>query len=207
MVGTEQESFWQGDFGDEYIERNRYQAEQLLVSNTALFSKILSRAGKVKSVIEFGANVGQNIMALSRLIPDGDFEAVEINAKAASLFEENAPGAILHRSSILDFSTDRAFDMVLIKGVLIHQNPKRLPDIYTLMHKCSSRYVAVVEYYNPVPVEVDYRGHSERLYKRDFAGEMLDMFPDLSLADYGFAYHRDNNFPIGDMTWFLLEKR
>ena len=52
-----------------------------------------------------------------------------------------------------------------------------------------------------------YRGHSQRLFKRDFAGEMLDRFPDLTLVDYGFAYHRDANFPQDDTTWFLLEKR
>jgi spore coat polysaccharide biosynthesis protein SpsF len=27
------------------------------------------------------------------------------------------------------------------------------------------------------------------------------------LVDYGFAYHRDPNFPQDDITWFLLEKR
>ena len=36
-----------------------------------------------------------------------------------------------------------------------------------------------------------YRGHTARLFKRDFAGEMLDRFSDLRLVDYGFRYHRD----------------
>jgi hypothetical protein len=34
---------------------------------------------------------------------------------------------------------------------------------------------------------------------------MLDRFPDLSLVEYGFVYHRDP-FPQDDLTWFLLEK-
>jgi hypothetical protein len=45
------------------------------------------------------------------------------------------------------------------------------------------------------------------LYKRDFAGEMLDRYPDLQLVDYGFSYHRDQNFPQDDANWFLLEKK
>jgi spore coat polysaccharide biosynthesis protein SpsF len=55
-------------------------------------------------------------------------------------------------------------------------------------------------------VSVPYRGHAERLFKRDFAGEMLKRYPKLRLLDYGFAYHGDANFPQDDITWFLLEK-
>jgi len=73
-------------------------------------------------------------------------------------------------------------------------------------HRACNRYICLAEYYNPTPMEVPYRGHSGRLYKRDFAGEMLERFPDLSLVDYGFVYHRDPNFPLDDITWFLLEK-
>jgi spore coat polysaccharide biosynthesis protein SpsF len=65
----------------------------------------------------------------------------------------------------------------------------------------------ICEYYNPSPVAIPYRGHSDRLFKRDFAGEMLEMFADLKLVDYGFAYHRDPAFPQDDITWFLMEKR
>ena len=62
------------------------------------------------------------------------------------------------------------------------------------------------EYYNPSPVTINYRGHSDRLFKRDFEGEILDKFPDLNLIDYGFSYKRDVVFPQDDITWFLLQK-
>ena len=68
------------------------------------------------------------------------------------------------------------------------------------------RYICVIEYYNPTPVTVQYRGHANMLFKRDFAGEMLDRFAGLRLVDYGFVYHRDR-FPQDDLTWFLMEKR
>ena len=64
----------------------------------------------------------------------------------------------------------------------------------------------VAEYYNPSPVELPYRGHEGKLFKRDFAGELMDRHSTLTLVDYGFAYHRDNCFPQDDLTWFLLEK-
>ena len=78
--------------------------------------------------------------------------------------------------------------------------------MYNLLYNTSKRYICLSEYYNPSPVEVVYRGHSEKLFKRDFAGEMLDRFKDLKLVSYGFVYHRDNQFPQDDGTWFLLEK-
>ena len=71
----------------------------------------------------------------------------------------------------------------------------------------AARWILVCEYYNPAPVAVPYRGHTDRLFKRDFAGEMLEQFADLRLIDYGFAYRRDPAFPQDDITWFLMEKK
>jgi spore coat polysaccharide biosynthesis protein SpsF len=64
----------------------------------------------------------------------------------------------------------------------------------------------VAEYYNPVPVAITYRGHEDRLFKRDFVGEIMDRHPQMELVDYGFAYRRDPNFPQDDINWFLLER-
>ena len=65
----------------------------------------------------------------------------------------------------------------------------------------------IAEYYSPNPVVIPYRGHEDRLFKRDFAGDMLDQFADLSLVDYGFTYRRDPDFPQDDISWFLLQKQ
>jgi len=69
----------------------------------------------------------------------------------------------------------------------------------------SDRYVLVAEYYNPSPTTINYRGHTERLFKRDFAGELIDNYG-RKLVDYGFIYKRDNWAPQDDINWFLLEK-
>jgi spore coat polysaccharide biosynthesis protein SpsF len=90
--------------------------------------------------------------------------------------------------------------------VLIHINPDELAGVYDMMLKASSRYILIAEYYNPVPVEVAYRGHGGVLFKRDFAGEMMDRSGSLRLVDYGFVYHRDPLFPQDDGTWFLMER-
>ena len=97
--------------------------------------------------------------------------------------------------------------MSLIKTVLIHINPDYLDRVYELLYTTAKKYIVLAEYYNPSPVSVVYRGNEDRLFKRDFAGEMLDKYGDLELVDYGFAYHRDNQFPQDDITWFLLRKK
>jgi len=115
---------------------------------------------------------------------------------------------VVYNQSILDFSWDvsPAQDLVLIKGVLIHINPDMLSQIYQTLYRLSRRYICLVEYYNSTPVSVSYRGYRDKLFKRDFAGEIMDKYPDLRLVNYGFVYHRDPNFPLDDSTWFLLEK-
>jgi spore coat polysaccharide biosynthesis protein SpsF len=73
------------------------------------------------------------------------------------------------------------------------------------MYTCSNKYLLVIEYYNPTPVTIEYRGNQDKLFKRDFAGEIMQRYPDVSLVKYGFAYHA-SSFPQDDLTWFLLEK-
>lgn len=201
---TEQESFWQGEFGDAYVDRN--DGEAIVAANLALFAKALGRAGRIDSLIEFGANRGLNLIALNRLLPHCRLAGVEINAKAhAAASALNI--ADVWQGSLFDYPVAEPFDLALIKGVLIHLAPERLADAYAKLHAASRRFILIAEYYNPSPVEVPYRGHAGKLFKRDFAGEMLDLYPDLRLADYGFCWRRDPAFPLDDITWFLLEKR
>ena len=200
---TEQETFWAEEFGQNYISRNCSDAQ--ISSNIALFSKILSRISQIKSVIEFGANIGLNLRAIRYLCPSATLSAIEINPQAAAELQK-IEGIQVYHQSILDDLPDLTVDFVLAAGILIHVNPDFLEQVYNKLHSVSQNYICISEYYNPTPVEVPYRGYRNKLFKRDFAGEMLDRFPDLTLVDYGFVYHRDLNFPKDDVTWFLLKK-
>ena len=200
---TTQEELWAGQFGGAYIDRNR--GVDLVASNTELFRKVLAETHEVGSVLELGCNIGNNLHALRGLLPDAELHAVEINAQAAAEVEAWG-GATVEVGSILDFEPSRTWDLTFTKGVLIHINPDRVQDVYAALVRSSNRYVMVCEYFNPVPVEVPYRGHDGALFKRDFAGEILYAFPEIRLVGYGFTYHRDPQFPLDDSTWFLMEK-
>ena len=202
---TDQEAFWAGQFGNDYIGRNASQ--QLLASNLNFFAQALRRAGRINSCIEFGANIGMNLRALKLLQPEMAQYGIEINSTAAEQLAGFLGKDRVHCGSIFDFPVTEKSELAFIKGVLIHINPDKLPLTYQKIHAASSRYVLVCEYYNPSPTAIPYRGHNDRLFKRDFAGEMLDMFPDLALIDYGFGYRRDPAYPQDDITWFLMEKK
>ena len=94
----------------------------------------------------------------------------------------------------------------MTKGVLIHINPEFLDKAFDILYKSSKKYILLIEYFNPTPVEVIYRGHEEKLFKRDFARDLMKRYDNLSLIDYGFKYNGDNLFPQDDLTWFLLSK-
>lgn len=202
---TEQEAFWAGDFGTNYIQRN--QGARKLAGNLALFAEILKPLPKIEGLLEIGANMGQNLRALALLLPDTPLAAVEINEQAVAALSEWGGVDEIHHQSVLDFVPARQWDFVLVKTVMIHLPPEHLPVIYDKIHGSSSRYICLVEYFSRTPAEIEYRGHHGKLFKRDFAGEMLDRFPDLALVTTGFASLRSANFPQDDVTWHLLEKR
>jgi spore coat polysaccharide biosynthesis protein SpsF len=198
----DQELFWSSDFGTGYLERNK--GEVLIAANANLFSKVFSYMDEPpKSILELGANIGLNFLGISRLGNTVDYTGVEINPVAHAELAKLPVTAVL--DSLFEYNPDIQFDLVFTKGVLIHLNPSRLNHVYETLYQASKKYLLVVEYYNPTPVEIEYRGHSGKLFKRDFAGEMLDKFSDLKLVSYGFCYHRDE-FPQDDSTWFLMEK-
>lgn len=200
---TPQEEFWAGEFGNDYIGRNK--GPDWVAVNTAMFSTVLRHVRGVSSVLEFGPNIGLNLQAIHQLMPDAELTGVEINPKAAE--ELRGLGYVdVVEQSVFDYEVTRTWDLTFTKGVMIHLSPERIAEAYDKLYAASGHYIVVAEYYNPAPVELKYRGHEGRLFKRDFAGEMLERFSDLQLVDYGFVYRRDPNFPQDDITWFLLEK-
>jgi spore coat polysaccharide biosynthesis protein SpsF len=200
---TEQEKFWAGEFGNEYIQRNR--DAKIIANNLAFFAKALQHTTEIKSCIEFGANIGLNLIALKQLCPDIQQYAIEINSTAAKQLKDVVGEDNVFEGSILQYQPQKQFDLVLSKGVLIHINPDVLDSVYEKLYSSSQKYILLAEYYNPTPVNIPYRGHTDKLFKRDWAGDLLTKYTDLQLIDYGFVYRRDR-FPQDDLHWFLLKK-
>jgi len=177
----------------------------MISSNLALFSKIFKNCTSVNSVAELGCNIGLNLIALNRINKNMKLRGYEINEKAASLARENKIADILNTTVVEKLDISQKFDLTFTKNVLIHINPDKLSQVYENLYSLSNRFILVCEYYNPTPMSVAYRGNSDKLFKRDFAGELIQKY-DLKLIDYGFNYRLDSYLTNDDSTWFLMEK-
>lgn len=194
---------WRGVFGDEWVDRCRATPDSIAAQLT-VFRDILRRVERVDSVCELGASYGMNMMVLHTLLPHAELTGVEINHKAAKMLAE-LPYVTAVESSIYQAEFTQRYDLVLSKGMAMYQDEAVLGNFYDILHSLSKRYIVLCEYYNPTPMEIPHR--EAKLYKRDFAGELMDRYSDLKLLDYGFQYHRDYLFPVDDYNWFVLEKR
>lgn len=193
--------FWSGDFNLGYIERN--SSDEMLASNLFFFAKILfDRNLKPKTILELGANVGLNIRALQLLLPNTRFDAVEINRDAFEKLKET--GCEAHLSSIEDFDSRKKYDLVLSKGVLIHIEPQELQKVYKKIVDLSKKWILIAEYFSRTPTEVVYHGEEGKLFKRDFARELMDT-NNVSLVASGFS-SKLMEFPQDDLNWYLFEK-
>ena len=204
-----QEALWRGDFGKAYTIRQSHN----LLATRVFFRRALKEAELSNpQVLEFGAGVGHNLLALKRMYEGAWLTGVEINESAFAELQVVANHAVL--SSIFDCRYQDQywngklacdFDLVFTKGLLIHLHPDDLEKAYNTIHEHANRYILLCEYFNPTPVAIEYRGEPEALWKRDFAGDMLDMFP-LKVLDYGFWWSRDK-YPQDDLHWVLMEKQ
>ena len=201
---TNQEEFWAKEFGDKYLERNKI--EDIVPNKINLFSEIFQNISSANSFLEFGPNIGINLIAIKKLKPHAQLYAVEINSQATKILKKSEICTNLWNDSILNFNEKNLVDFSFTSGVLIHVDPSFLDKAYKTLYECSRKYILICEYYNPTPVSEEYRGHKNRLFKRDFAGDLLKKYSDLKLINYGFKYKNDNNYPLDDITWFLLKK-
>lgn len=207
MAKNDQLNFWQGQFGDTYADRNAADVETLKL-RTAMWTRMLGAMSPPPgSILEVGANVGLNLRALSELLP-AELTAVEPNEKARDILAESGalPVDRIHDASSTSLPLDdESVELAFTSGVLIHIAPDDLLPSCREMHRVSSRYIACAEYFNPTPVEIEYRGHSGVLFKRDFGAFWLDNFADLELVDYGFFWKRATG--LDDLTWWVFRKR
>ena len=207
-TSTPQAEFWRGEFGNAYTDRNSASAEQMR-ARIALWAEILSHtiSAPPTSILEVGANLGVNLRAL-RLLSAARCLAVEPNDKARGILVQDGIVAADDLrgglASSIDFP-DGAADLAFTSGVLIHVHPdQQLPSLKEI-HRCAKRWIGCIEYFSDKPEMIPYRGHDDRLFKRDFGGFWLDSFPDLRVVAYGFAWKRVTG--LDNLTWWLFEKR
>ncbi|MDI1344761.1 MAG: hypothetical protein PSV22_11755 [Pseudolabrys sp.] len=207
MTSTLQSEFWRGEFGNAYVDRNAASPEQMQ-ARLVLWAEILSHtiSAPPASILEVGANLGVNLRALRQLSSARRFAlepnelAREILVKDGVVVADDVRDGLAQKIEFPDAVAEFSFT----SGVLIHIHPDHLEASLREIYRCSSRWIACVEYFSDKPEMIPYRGHDDRLFKRDFGGLWLDTFPDLRIVAYGFAWKRVTG--LDNLTWWLFEK-
>ena len=199
---------WTGSFGRAYMARNSDVSVSDLDARADGLSQVMETcAHRPRSILEVGANIGRNLMALRRLT-DATLHAVEPFVEAfermRELLSDELSSAHNCAGDALPFE-DTSIDFVFTSGVLIHVHPDRLPDVMAEIHRVSRRYVWCNEYFATQPESIGYRGEDGLLFKRDFGRLYQKLFPDLHIVGTGFLWSAAT--PFDDTVWWLFEKQ
>lgn len=159
---------------------------------------------ELKSVLEVGCNRGYNLRALQDLYACSLY-GVEPNPYALARARELSEKFCLVEGSIyaLPFRNSE-MDLVLTSGVLIHIPLPRLSKALSELYRVSKRYLLSIEYYAEKETPIEYRGHQNLLWKRDFLSHYQTQFPTLQLIRQG-KWEKEHGFDR--VHWWLFQKR
>ena len=189
---NEQEQFWAGEFGDSYTQRNRINWLQ----RVPFWTGILYLTG-ANTVLEVGANVGWNLLALRIVKPSIFMHGIDVNegaVKQARSMELN----VVYSETII---WKNSYDLAFTAGCLIHIGPGQIEKTMEQVITHSAKYILAVEYAADKEEEIEYRGHRNKLWKRPYGKLYQDM--GLKLVETG-ELPKDSGFD--DCTYWLLEK-
>jgi spore coat polysaccharide biosynthesis protein SpsF len=197
---------WQGAFGDDYIARNDATGRRIDVAERLLGGIFAKLNPPPESVLEVGCNVGINLRAIGRFSP-AKLHGLEPSPAARRRLLDDG---VLPAERILDGHggaipmADGAVDLAFTSGVLIHVPPAKLAAVVREVHRVTRKYILLLEYFARNPEQIEYRGKTGMLFKRDFGAFYLDTFPDLEVVADGFFWRRTTG--ADDLTWCLLRK-
>jgi pseudaminic acid biosynthesis-associated methylase len=187
---TEQMSQWASQFGREYTDRNSlnlraidelYQ-QNYGVTRRKLNEEFLKSVPRSARILEVGCNICNQLSLLSD-IGYSRLYGIELQHYALLRARDRVGTGRLVEGSALEIPfSDRSFDLVFTSGVLIHIAPGDLPSVMGEIYRCSRTYVWGFEYYSADPMQVDYRGNDNLLWKMDYSRLYRERFPDLSLC-------------------------
>lgn len=145
---------------------NQLYKEQISVEQ--IFTEFFDNIDKRNKILELGCSIGLKLSLLHKM-GFSNLYSVEINRKAFEIAQKNNPDITFYNSSIEDFDqNNETYDLVFTSGVLIHINPKILNSIVDKIINLTKKYIFGFEYYADKLEEVEYRGHSDVLWKQNY---------------------------------------
>ncbi|MDJ1491720.1 methyltransferase domain-containing protein [Cytophagaceae bacterium DM2B3-1] len=211
---TQQMTFWQGEFGQEYTERNTLQSQEwdqyykanYGLSKIEMNSQFIGQLPRTTRILEVGCNIGMQLVGLQRM-GFTELYGIELQNYAVEKAKQYSKNINIICGSGFDIPfKDAYFDIVVTNGVLIHIDPKDLPTIMQEMYRCSKKYIWGFEYYSEELLAINYRGYQNRLWKADYAATFKKQFSDLHIIKQEiYPYITDTEKGNRD-SMYLLQK-
>lgn len=202
---------WEEKFGREYTDRNALSIQEMEllyrerygITRTEVNSKFIGQFDRDMKVLEVGSGIGNQLLCLKK----AGFKSlygIELQPYAVELSKNRTTGINIIQGSAFDIPfKDDFFDLVFTSGLLIHIAPEDITAVLDEIHRCTEQYVWCFEYYSDIYTKIEYRGHTDLLWKTNFAKLFLDRFSDLRLLqEEHFKYRGSDNVD----TMFLLQK-
>ena len=157
---------WMGEFGNAYTKRN-IPTESLIKGRIEVLKQIIEPLNPM-GIIEVGCNIGINLVAIHSFLGFPNWACgVEPNERARRTAEIGNIKVYPDCGHDLKFVDDFA-DLVFTVGVLIHCELGEAEKIVREMSRVSKKYLLFMEYFNKVDEEIEYRGETGLLWKRNW---------------------------------------
>ena len=184
---TNQETFWAGEFGQQYTDRNTrdraewdtfYRASWGL-TKADINARFCADWPRDYRILEVGCNTGMQLRGLQ----DAGFTnlyGIELQHYAVEQAKQTTQQINIIQGSGFELPfRDNYFDVVVTNGVLIHISPDDLPRLMAEMVRVSRQFIWGFEYFAESLTEIPYRGNTGFLWKADYAELFQAQFPDL----------------------------
>ena len=185
---TKQVDTWTGAFGAQYTERCTFESDEAFnalyvqrygVARDDINLDWLGHLPRDARILEVGCNIGNQLRALQR-IGFTNLYGIDVQRDAIEKCKGMYRGLDTIVGSAFDIPfKDGFFDLVFTNNVLIHISPDDIGNVIDEMVRVTSGYVWGFEYYAPQFTEINYRGHTNLLWKADYARHFVERHPAL----------------------------
>jgi len=212
MKITHQRKTWEEEFGEGYLERNKFNPSELDlmilnrygINKSDINSDFLKDIPKDAKILEVGTNIGNQLFHLQS---QGftNLYGIEIQDRAINYAKHRADNLNIIKGDALNIPfKDNFFDLVFTSGVLIHISPDNINKALSEIYRVSNKFLWGFEYYAPTYTDLEYHGQKNIMWKTDFCKLYLDTFPDLKLIkEKKYKYLEENHL---EDQMYLLKK-
>lgn len=201
MGKTQQERFWDGEFGKEYTNRNKWNSDEEWdkiyldtwgETKPEINNKVMADLPRDIKILEVGCNYGAQLRGFQRMGFTNLF-GVELQPYAVEESKKAYTGLNIITGSGFDIPfKDGFFDLVCTNGVLIHISPNDHFSFMKEIYRCTNKYIMGWEYYDKELRELNYRNNQGFMWKADYSGIYKNSFPDLKIIDQHLVKYTAN---------------